>query len=257
MKFDDLDEKMRVYETASDFCVLPGVWMVARLDGRGFTKMTKNTLAFEAPFDERFRVAMHELVSHLMTNSGFAFVYGYHQSDEISLLFPRDDHTFGRKLRKLVSILAGEASAKLSLALGTVAAFDARISQLPSEALVIDYFRWRHADAARNCLNAHCHWALIRSGLSPTQATKKLSGLSKSAKHDLLFGQGINFAALPGWQRGGTGFRWEQFDHVGCNPVTGSEVIVKRRRLITDDQLPLGEAYSQMLENLVRESVAN
>ncbi|MGL5807176.1 MAG: tRNA(His) guanylyltransferase Thg1 family protein, partial [Xenococcaceae cyanobacterium] len=29
MKFDDLDTKMRVYETAHDYCVLPGLYMVA------------------------------------------------------------------------------------------------------------------------------------------------------------------------------------------------------------------------------------
>ena len=34
MKFDDLDAKMRVYETSHDHCVLPGLYMVARLDGR-------------------------------------------------------------------------------------------------------------------------------------------------------------------------------------------------------------------------------
>jgi hypothetical protein len=28
MKFDDLDTKMRVYETAHDHCVLPGLYMV-------------------------------------------------------------------------------------------------------------------------------------------------------------------------------------------------------------------------------------
>ena len=36
MKFDDLDDRMRVFETAHDLCVLPGLYMVARLDGRGF-----------------------------------------------------------------------------------------------------------------------------------------------------------------------------------------------------------------------------
>lgn len=54
MKFDDLDEKMRVFETAHDHCVLPGIWMVARIDGRGFTRLTKDVCKFEAPFDERF-----------------------------------------------------------------------------------------------------------------------------------------------------------------------------------------------------------
>ena len=41
MKFDELDTRMRVFETAHDHCVLPELYMVARLDGRGFTRLTK------------------------------------------------------------------------------------------------------------------------------------------------------------------------------------------------------------------------
>ena len=44
MKFDDLDTKMRVFETAHDQRVLPGMFIVARLDGRGFTKLTKQKM---------------------------------------------------------------------------------------------------------------------------------------------------------------------------------------------------------------------
>ncbi|WP_262506716.1 tRNA(His) guanylyltransferase Thg1 family protein [Sporocytophaga myxococcoides] len=51
MKFDELDSKMRVYETAHDICVLPGIYMVARIDGRGFTRLTKEVHQFEAPFE--------------------------------------------------------------------------------------------------------------------------------------------------------------------------------------------------------------
>ncbi len=55
MKFDDLDQKMRQFETAHDQCVLPGIFMVARIDGRGFTRLTKEVHSFEAPFDVRLR----------------------------------------------------------------------------------------------------------------------------------------------------------------------------------------------------------
>lgn len=41
MKFKQLDEKLRIYETAHDFCVPPNIYMVARIDGRNFTKLTK------------------------------------------------------------------------------------------------------------------------------------------------------------------------------------------------------------------------
>ena len=32
MKFDELDKQLRVYETLNDRYVLPGIFMVARLD---------------------------------------------------------------------------------------------------------------------------------------------------------------------------------------------------------------------------------
>jgi len=86
MKFDDLDSKMRQFETVNDFCVLPGIFMVARLDGRGFTRLTKEVHQFEAPFDIRFRDHMIKTVEHMM-DCGFRVVYGFTQSDEISLLF--------------------------------------------------------------------------------------------------------------------------------------------------------------------------
>ena len=124
MKFDDLDRSMRVYETAADYCVLPGIFMVARLDGRNFTRLTKDVCHFEAPFDERFRDLMVETTESLM-NSGFRVIYAYTESDEISLLFDREEKQFGRKLRKYNSTLAGEASAKFSLLLRQVAAFSA------------------------------------------------------------------------------------------------------------------------------------
>lgn len=146
MKFDELDTQMRVFETTNDLYVLPGIFMVARVDGRSFTRLTKEVFKFEAPFDPVFRDHMVATLQHLM-QSGFKVVYGYTQSDEISLLLDLEDVTFDRKLRKLNSVLAGEASAKLSSLLGTVADFDCRISQLPNINLVVDYFRWRNSDA--------------------------------------------------------------------------------------------------------------
>lgn len=123
MQFDVLDQRMRVFETAHDHCALPGLYLVARLDGRGFTHLTRERQQFTAPFDERFRDLMIATVSHLM-DCGFRVVYGYTQSDEISLLFHPDEDGFRRKLRKWLSILAGEASACFSLTLCAVACFD-------------------------------------------------------------------------------------------------------------------------------------
>ena len=170
MKFDDLDKKMRVYETTHDHYVMPEMYIVARIDGRSFTRLTKEIHKFKTPFDPKMRDYMTQTVEHLMT-CGFKVLYGYTQSDEISLLFAFEENTFHRKERKLNSILAGEASAKFSLLLGDMGAFDCRVVQLPNLELVENYFRWRQEDAKRNSLNGHCYWTLRDEGMSGNPAT--------------------------------------------------------------------------------------
>lgn len=177
MKFSELDNRLRVYETAHDFCVPPNIYMVARIDGRSFTRLTKEKQNFDRPFDVRFRDLMVETVKHLM-DCGFQVIYGFTESDEISLLFDINTTVFSRKTRKYNSILAGEASAKFSVLLGEVGAFDCRISQLPRKQDVIDYFRWRSEDAHRNALNAHCYWMLRNKNYSANEATKEIEGKS-------------------------------------------------------------------------------
>ena len=256
MKFDDLDRKMRVFETAADQCVLPGLYMVARLDGRSFTRLTKDVCQFEAPFDVRFRDMMVATTESLMT-CGFRVLYGYTESDEISLLLDRDETIFGRKMRKYNSTLAGEASAHFSIKLGSPACFDCRISQLPNEELVVDYFRWRNEDAARNALCGWCYWTLRRDGLNEQQATKRLLGLSLSEKNELLFQYGINFNALPNWQKRGVGLYWEDYDRVSINPKTNEEISARRRRVRIDMELPMKENYSQFIRSFLTEQNAS
>ena len=217
MKFDDLDTKMRIFETSHDHCVLPGIHMVARLDGRSFTRLTKEVHRFQAPFDVKFRDHMFHTAEHLM-DCGFRVIYGYTQSDEISLLFHRDEGSFGRSLRKYNSILAGEASAKFSLLLGAMACFDCRVSQLPTANDVRDYFRWRQEDAHRNALNAHCYWMLRQAGQDANGATRHLRGMSVAAKNELLFQNGVNFNDLPAWQKRGAGLMWETYRKEAKNP---------------------------------------
>jgi tRNA(His) guanylyltransferase len=253
MTFDELDQKMRVFETAHDHCVLPGIYMVARLDGRSFTRLTKEVHSFEAPFDERLRDMMVETVKHLMA-CGFRVLFGYTQSDEISLLFHRDDETFQRKLRKFDSVLAGEASAKFSLLLGSHAVFDSRISQLPRSDYVIDYFRWRSEDAHRNALNGHCYWLLRKQGQSVRAATSFLEHKSIAAKNELLFQNGINFNDLPQWQKRGVGVYWETFQKPAHNPRTGTPVLAERRRLNVDLNLPMKDDYSTFIAELIASS---
>ena len=162
MNFDELDRQMRVYEESLDQILLPELYLVARLDGNRFTRLTKEVCNFEAPFDERFRDMLVHTVQALM-NYGFRVIYGFTESERFPCSSTRRN-TFGRKVRKYNSILAGVASAAFSLELGQSAVFDCRMVPLPTAERVRDYFLWRQEDAHRNALNAHCYWLLRKQG---------------------------------------------------------------------------------------------
>jgi tRNA(His) guanylyltransferase len=252
MKFEQLDRRMRVYETAHDHCVLPGLHMVARIDGRSFSQLTRSPEhRLDAPYDTRFRDCMVATLEHLVTASGFSVLFGYTQSDELSLLFRKDESLFGRKLRKLLSVLAGEASAKFSLAFGALAAFDARISQLPDSEAVVDYFRWRHEDAHRNALNGHSYWLLRRQGLDDRAATQRLRGVSVAERNELLFQAGINFNDVPAWQKRGIGVVWENAEEIGTDPRTGAPITSTRRRAVVKLELPMKGDFDDLVRGIV------
>lgn len=204
MNFDVLDEKMRKYETSLDQIIVPGMYMIARLDGRNFSRLTKELYPFEAPFDERFRDMMINTVRELM-KAGFRVLYAYTESDEISLLFHPEEDSFSRKTRKYNSILASIAGAAFSLQLGSIASFDCRMIPLPNTELVKDYFLWRQEDANRNALNGHCYWMLRKEGASVKEATALLEGKSVAWKNEFLYQRGINYNDLPSWQKRGIG----------------------------------------------------
>jgi len=184
-------------------------------------------------------------------DNGFKVIYGYTQSDEISLLLDLEEDTFDRKERKLNSILAGEASAKFSLLLGDIGAFDSRICQLPNRQLVIDYFRWRNEDAHRNALNAHCYWVLRKEGKSPVDSDAFFLKMSVADKNEFLFQKGINFNEIPSWQKRGIGVYWENYEKDGLNPVSGEAVKATRRRLKVDLDLPMKDEYSEFIGGFV------
>lgn len=247
MRFAELDARMRAFETAQDQYLAPDAHLLARLDGRSFTRLTKDVLDLERPFDERFRDAMLATAAHL-TDVGLRVTYAYTESDEISLLLADGEAGFKRKVRKLNSILAGEASACFSLAIGRIATFDCRLIELPTRELVIDYFRWRQEDAVRNALTAYCYWKQRAAGRSPTEASALLSGASLDAKRQLLLEHGVRFDDTPSWQRLGVGLYWDSYDKGGTDPRSGARSIAKRRRLTTDLELPRGQAYAAYVD---------
>lgn len=253
MRFDEIEREMRIYESAHDHHVLPHLFIVVRLDGRNFTRLTKETHDFEAPFDERVRDLMIDTTKHLL-ESGPRVLFAYTQSDEISLLLHRDEDIFNRKLRKFNSIMAGEASAKFSLLLEDMASFDCRVSQLPTEETVIDYFRWRQEDAHRNALNAHCYWMLRKENHAPNAAHDIMKGMNESDKNELLMANGINYNNVPAWQKRGVGLYWHNYEVAGKNPITDEDTVTTRREIVVNMNIPRGDIYEQFLIKRLQET---
>lgn len=224
--------------------------MVARLDGRGFTRLTKEICKFEAPFDVRFRDMMVHTVEALM-DCVFRVLYGFTESDEISLLFSPGDETFGRKVRKYNSTLAGEASAAFSLEVRRVATFDCKIVPIPNIEKVRDYFLWRQEDTHRNSLNSHCYWLLRKEGKSVQEATSMLEGQSVAYKNELLFSRGINFDKLPSWHKRGIGLWREQFEKEDFNPLTNEKEVAIRNRIRVEYELPIGAEYGNLIGSFI------
>ena len=238
MRFDDLDKIMRTYEESLDQYIEPEKFIIARLDGRSFTKLTKETCDFKRPFDEKFRDIMVGTVMHLMKGCGFNIVRGFTESDEISLLLASDSTQFNRKVRKLNSILAGEASAYFSLQLGIPVCFDCRVIPLPDQERVDDYFSWRQEDANRNALNSWCYWTLREKGYNAADAQSLIKGKSIDEKKQLLQQYEIDFDSLPLWQRKGVNVTWVEVEKEGWNPVTQKATTAIRKELCHDLNLP-------------------
>ncbi|MFV8749923.1 tRNA(His) guanylyltransferase Thg1 family protein [Nannocystaceae bacterium ST9] len=254
-----MDTKMREFEGLGDDALPDDHYLIARLDGRGFTTLTKQRLDLARPFDARMRDAMIATARHLM-QCGFAVSYAYTQSDEISLWFGEGERSFGRKPRKWFSVLAGEASARFTAALAELpradaeadegpmlGVFDCRLILLPGLDDVVDYFRWRQQDATRNAMIGHVYWQLRASGLSARRATREMEGLGHAALGQRLAGFGVDFDARPTWERHGVGLAWTEVEAEGVDPRTGARTIARRRRIALDLELPTGPDYSAWL----------
>lgn len=252
-----LAARLKPHESHADRRAMPDVYLVARLDGRNFSRLTHEVLAhrLEAPFDEGFHDVMLHTLEALLCE-GFHIVYGHTHSDEISLLFHRETRDFGRRIHKIESNLAGLASAVFSMKLGELATFDCRLLQLPGAELVMDYFEWRQSMAYQNALHAHCYWALRLAGEEKKAAHERLEGLSTSALTRLLLERfRIHYDDLPMWQRRGVAMSFEQRPHPGVDRRTGEVVMGTRRGLVKHgDTLPCGRAYRAFVEGIMTRS---
>lgn len=248
MRVDELEARMRAGECFHALKAPVVTFIVVRADGRSFSRLTERLT--EKPFDTGFHTGMVAAATGMLETLGGT--YAYTESDEISVLLPRDSMLFDREVEKLVSVSAARAAATLSLKLGEVVEFDARLWIGAREADVIDYFRWRQNDCGRCALNGWCYWTLRNEGKSVRDATRMLEGASVADKNEILHARGVTFAKVPAWQRRGTGIRYETFEKEGVDPRSGTKKTAARRRIVVDDELPMKSAYDAYVAALLR-----
>lgn len=200
---DSLGDRQKFYENQTcGIKMLPRIPVIARLDGKGFSKFTKG---LKRPYDERLSRLMIETTKYLVkeTNANFA----YTQSDEITLAWYTDKVTssiyFDGRLFKMISDLASMCSVYFNRHLPNfipekselMPRFDARVFNVPTLDEAVNCALWREQDATKNS---------ITMAASEYFSHKFLHGKNGSEKQELLFQKGINFEEYPTHFKRGT-----------------------------------------------------
>lgn len=199
---DTLGDRIKNYESQSDIRMLPLIPVIARLDGKGFSKFTNG---LKRPYDERLSNLMVETTKYLVkeTNANC----GYTQSDEITLVWysnSRDSQIyFNGRVFKMISDLSAMASVFFNSKLGDylpekvgkMPRFDCRVFNVPTVEEAVNVFYWREMDATKNS---------ISMAASDLYSHKFLMGKNGSEKQDLLFQKGINWNDYPSFFKRGT-----------------------------------------------------
>ncbi|MCQ2379082.1 MAG: tRNA(His) guanylyltransferase Thg1 family protein, partial [Victivallaceae bacterium] len=194
MKKTTLGCRMKKFEGCYDLRIAPRFPVIVRIDGRAFHAWTKKTHC-ERPFDEKLMRLMAETTKFLCENVD-GCVFGYTQSDEISLLL-RDDQSydstpwFDKRVQKIVSVSASIATSYFTennpFGKKIPAFFDARVFALPPQE-VRGYFIWRQNDASKNSLS------MLAQSLYPHT---ELVGKKRDQLQELCFCKGFNWNDLP------------------------------------------------------------
>ncbi|KEF51651.1 tRNA(His) guanylyltransferase [Exophiala aquamarina CBS 119918] len=212
-----------------DEILLPNTWIVVRVDGRGFHKLSTH-YKFTKPNDTRALNLMNAAAAHVVTTVP-DLVVAYGVSDEFSFVFHRSTDLFERRAAKLVStvvstftavyvllwsqVFSGDAVTDSeerdggrtpSLSVEMLPTFDGRAVCYPSWHNLRDYLSWRQVDCHINNLYNTTFWAMVNRGkMTPTAAEEELKGTVAADKNEILFSRfGINYNNEPEMFRKGS-----------------------------------------------------
>jgi tRNA(His) 5'-end guanylyltransferase len=226
----DLAAVISPFEVLATQPLTEGRPIVARLIGRKFDQLFDGN-QFERPFDARLGKMMLKTLSHLCAALGAS--YGYCERSEMSLFAVSN----GGEARRLLSRISGEAAGKMSLLIGELVTFEARLYEFTCADETWDYFRWRREEAKAQALDVYCNHVLVGSGSDAQHVPMILQGLDHDEKIELLRQNSLEYAKVPAWQRLGAGVYVSHEDDSG--------------KLVVDLDLPDGEAYPEYLRRIV------
>ncbi|PVH93763.1 Thg1-domain-containing protein [Periconia macrospinosa] len=187
--------------------LLPNTYVVVRIDGKGFTKLTAK-YNFVKPNDTRGLGLMNAAAEAVMKELP-DLVLAYGQSDEYSFVFPKDCQLFERRASKLTTLIVSVFTANYVFAWSSyfpdtpltppLPSFDGRAVCYPSELNLRDYLSWRQVDCHINNLFNTTFWALVQQGgMERRAAEQELSGTVAADKNEILFSRfGINYNNEP------------------------------------------------------------
>ncbi|KAJ5901747.1 tRNA(His) guanylyltransferase [Penicillium taxi] len=196
------------FEYVKDFeqpdVLLPNTWIVIRIDGRGFHKLSDH-YAFKKPNDRRALDLMNAAAVAVMKDlPDLCIAYGV--SDEYSFVFHPTCQLFERRSAKLVTTIVSTFTAYYIYLWATyfpdsplqppyLPSFDGRAVLYPSMQILRDYMSWRQVDCHINNLYNTTFWTMVlQGGMSNTDAEQELKGTVSADKNEILFKRfGINY----------------------------------------------------------------
>ena len=249
---DDLGDRMKAleeFETERRF--LPTLPVYARIDGRGFSRFTKD---MNRPFDNRMTDAMIDTAKTIVEQTHATI--GYVQSDELSFVWipnANGDIWFDRKIAKMTSVLAGMATAAFIKSmmqrfdnaqqlLEKLPHFDARVICMPNQTEAANMLLWRNLDSTKNAVSMAAHHYFGHSSLQ---------GMKSSEMQERLFQEaGVNFNDYPFAFKRGTWikrdtiqrtFTEEELERIPAQHRPERDTVIARTNISSFDLPPLNK----------------
>ncbi len=256
-KNDTFGSRMKEYEgLEAQRRLMPRLPIIARLDGKCFSKFTKG---LQRPYDIRMSRLMVELSKLLVIE--YNALISYTQSDEISLVLYTDDPNsqtpYGGRIQKLVGDMTAFATLHFNKMLPTfipekadqLPRFDCRVWNVPTLTEAANAILWRVNDATKNSISMAAH---------DNFSHKPLHGMNGKQMQDrLMLEKGINWNDYPAFFKRGTFVRRETVSRkYTCDEIeklpakhqarTNPDLVIERHMVMEIEMPPFNKVTNRV-----------